>query len=527
MAGGYPACEDRAEDRARRPRPGDRGPSNREESDISHPTGPVPVDPTRAGTQPEALHAVGGGRPGPYPPRWAPQPPPGYRHPPQGQPRYAQQVPPPGWRPPAVPRPAAPVPTGPRLSRAARGRALAGVAAGIAQHLRVPVLAVRITFVVLLLAYGLGAILYAAFWAVLPVDRSTPPTRRDLGQLAALSAVSVGLIVLVGMAGWGGTAFLLGLLAAVIAVGVGVIWHQGDPERRRRHEDTAADAKVPILGAVSGAIGDRRAMILRFGGGALLVAVGIIGLVVITSTLAGAPVSAAGLLYGLLFALLAVLGVTVVFGPMLWRSVGALRNEREARIRETERAEIAAMVHDQVLHTLALIQRNSGDSREVARLARGQERSLRNWLYKPTASPAEKLSAALEEASAEVEDTYAVSVDTVVVGDVDVDSDVAALAAAAREAMVNAGKHAGVDTVSLYAEVEPDQVSVFVRDRGAGFDPSTVRDDRHGVQGSIVGRMHRHGGRADIRSTVGEGTEVRLYLPRRADEGTTKESGHD
>ena len=268
-------------------------------------------------------------------------------------------------------------------------------------------------------------------------------------------------------------------------------------------------------------------MILRFGGGALLVAAGIIGLVVVTSALAGAAISWTALLSGLLFALLAVLGITVVFGPVLWRSVGALRTEREARIRETERAEIAAMVHDQVLHTLALIQRNSGDGREVARLARGQERSLRNWLYKPSASPAEKLSAALEESSAEVEDTYAIGVDTVVVGDVDVDSDIAALAAAAREAMVNAGKHAGVDTISLYAEVEPDQVSVFVRDRGAGFELAGVRDDRHGVQGSIIGRMQRHGGRAEIRSTPGEGTEVRLYLPRRSDEDTKKESGHE
>jgi signal transduction histidine kinase len=421
------------------------------------------------------------------------------------------------------------VPTGPRLYRSTNGRALAGVAAGIAQHLRVPVLAVRIAFVVLLVAYGLGAILYAAFWAVLPVDRSTPPSRRDVGQLSALAALAVGLVTLISVAGWGGTAFLIGLLAAVVALGVGVIWHQADPDRRRRMEDAGVPdvSKVPVLGALTGALGDRRSMILRFGGGALLVAVGIIGLVVVTSALAGAQISWTALLNGLLFALLAVLGITVVFGPMLWRSAGALRAEREARIRETERAEIAAMVHDQVLHTLALIQRNSSDAREVARLARGQERSLRNWLYKPTASPAEKLSAALEEASAEVEDTYAISVDTVVVGDVDVDSDVAALAAAAREAMVNAGKHAGVDTISLYAEIEPEQVSVFVRDRGAGFELAEVRDDRHGVQGSIIGRMQRHGGRAEIRSTPGEGTEVRLYLPRRSDEGTNKESGHD
>jgi signal transduction histidine kinase len=171
------------------------------------------------------------------------------------------------------------------------------------------------------------------------------------------------------------------------------------------------------------------------------------------------------------------------------------------------------MIHDQVLHTLALIQRNAGDTKSVLRLARGQERSLRNWLYKSAASPTEKLSAALEEISAEVEDTYAIAVETVIVGDLDVDEPVAALVAAAREALVNAGRHAKVTTVSLYAEVEPECISVFVRDRGVGFDPSTVEDDRHGVRGSIILRMTRHGGKAEIRSEPGDGTEVRLTMP--------------
>jgi signal transduction histidine kinase len=171
------------------------------------------------------------------------------------------------------------------------------------------------------------------------------------------------------------------------------------------------------------------------------------------------------------------------------------------------------MVHDQVMHTLALIQRNAGDVKTVQRLARGQERSLRNWLYKPTGSPAERLAAALEQAAAEVEDTFAITVETVVVGDRETDERVAALVAAAREAIVNAARHAKVQTVSLYAEVEPEQLSVFVRDRGVGFDPSTVEDHRHGVRGSIIGRMQRHGGRAEIITEPGEGTEVRLYLP--------------
>jgi signal transduction histidine kinase len=171
------------------------------------------------------------------------------------------------------------------------------------------------------------------------------------------------------------------------------------------------------------------------------------------------------------------------------------------------------MVHDQVLHTLALIQRNAADTAMVTRLARGQERSLRNWLYKPMGSASEFFAAAVEQAAAEVEDTYAIAVETVVVGDQEVDEHTRALVAATREALVNAARHAKVGTVSLYAEVEPGEVSVFVRDRGVGFEPSTIDDNRHGVRGSIVGRMQRHGGRAEIRSEPGEGTEVRLHLP--------------
>jgi signal transduction histidine kinase len=186
------------------------------------------------------------------------------------------------------------------------------------------------------------------------------------------------------------------------------------------------------------------------------------------------------------------------------------------------------MVHDQVLHTLALIQRSVAAGSTAHRLARAQERTLRNWLYKPAGAPTEKLAAALEEVAGEVEDAYAVTVEVVVVGDTATGERVDALVAAAREALVNAARHAGVPTVSLYAEVEPPQfqpgsqaapgqVSVFVRDRGVGFDPQAVDPSRHGVRGSIIGRMERHGGRAEIISTPGEGTEVRLSLPLAGD----------
>ena len=387
-------------------------------------------------------------------------------------------------------------------------RVIAGVASGLARHLGIPVTAVRIALVVLLGFNGLGLLLYAVFWAVLPQELSTGQrTRRDLALLLPFGAIGLGVILLQGLLfGDNGVAGTAGWLIAVTAVGAGVIWHQSDPTRRSHWSD--AGPQAPWLAAVV-AESDRRSFLFRFIGGGILVAVGVIGILAVYAP-AG---NLSAVFNGVIFALVGLLGVGVVVAPLLWRTFSQLRSEREGRIREQERAEVAAMIHDQVLHTLALIQRNSTDIKEVQRLARGQERSLRNWLYKPSASPTERFAAALEQAAAEVEDTYAISVETVVVGDTQCDDSVAALVAAAREALVNAARHAGVETVSLYAEVEDEELSVFIRDRGAGFDLTAVEDTRHGVRGSIVGRMRRHGGKAEIRSTPGDGTEVRLTLP--------------
>ena len=173
---------------------------------------------------------------------------------------------------------------------------------------------------------------------------------------------------------------------------------------------------------------------------------------------------------------------------------------------------MAARVHDSVLQTLTLIQRRAEDPREVGRLARAEERALRSWLYAPV-GPSGTLAAALAELVATAEADYDVRVDLVTVGDLPLDDRVAALVGATREAVVNAAKHADAP-VSIYAEVTADEVEVNVKDRGRGFDPDAVSPDRHGVRESIVARVAGAGGSAVVRSAVGEGTEVRLILPR-------------
>jgi signal transduction histidine kinase len=201
-------------------------------------------------------------------------------------------------------------------------------------------------------------------------------------------------------------------------------------------------------------------------------------------------------------------------GPWLLRLSSDLSEEREARVRSEERADVAAHLHDSVLQTLALIQKNASDAPTVARLARSQERDLRAWLFESAPAGDRTLAGALREVVREIEDTYGVDVELVTVGDVDLDEPLAPIVAATREAVTNAARHAGTPVVDIYCEVSPTALEVFVRDRGAGFDPQSVPADRQGVRSSILARMTRHGGSAEIRSTAQTGTEVRLTLPR-------------
>lgn len=191
----------------------------------------------------------------------------------------------------------------------------------------------------------------------------------------------------------------------------------------------------------------------------------------------------------------------------------ALDIERADRIRAEERAELAAHLHDSVLQSLALIQRNPHDSTEVVTIARRQERDLRRWLF-DTHSELSEFGEAVAAVVSEVEQVYRIKIEAVVVGDGPLDRELEALLAAAREAIINGAKHSGAIEMSVYAEIDDEQASIFVRDRGVGFDPDTVPDDRRGLTESIHGRMRRSGGSSRVISTPGQGTEVTVSIPR-------------
>ncbi len=215
----------------------------------------------------------------------------------------------------------------------------------------------------------------------------------------------------------------------------------------------------------------------------------------------------------MILSLLSVAGIGIVVGPWLYRLAADLTAERAERVRTQDRADVAAHLHDSVLQTLALIQKNAHDGPLVARLARSQERDLRAWLYSGESTDESTVAGALRRVAATVEDAHGIAVELVVVGDRPYVEALTPVVRATGEALTNAAKHAGVDRVDVYAEVTDEAVSVFVRDRGVGFDPTSIPDDRFGVRQSIHDRMARHGGQAEIRSTPGEGTEVRLHLP--------------
>ncbi len=395
-----------------------------------------------------------------------------------------------------------------RLYRSPDSRVVAGVAQGLSDHLGVPAIFFRVAFVLMAISGGAGIVAYAAFWVLVPQGvapaaerRPNEPTgARSTVPLLAVGAVLVGLLILTA-----GTRFApiggVGVPVMILAVGVALLWRVADDSQRARWRTTA--------GFGDGATGSRGAW-LRVAGGLGLMLAGVIALL---ASRGGLQAAVDGLAGGLVL----LAGLALVAGPWLLRATRELRDERRERIRAQEREEIAAHVHDSVLQTLTLIQRNADDPRAVLRLARAEERSLRQWLYRPGTGDTRTFRVALEEVAAEVEDAHGGTFEVVVVGDAGLDEQLGALLQAAREAMVNAAKYAGEHgPVSVYAEVEPQQASVFVRDRGLGFEPADVPSDRLGISMSIIGRMERRRGRAEVRATPGEGVEVRLFMPRSA-----------
>jgi signal transduction histidine kinase len=399
--------------------------------------------------------------------------------------------------PPVAPRPPK---RGPLRRYPDRGL-LGGVCAGVAEQLDVDVLLVRAVMAMAIVA-GVGVAVYALAWALIRVapESEGVPRQRGAWREAVLIVFVVGaaLIGLRHSGLWVGDRILWPLVLG--SCGLALVWRPtfafsaAATAGRRSLSPREIARRLGTVDVPRLVIGG---LMVAFAAASLLHGIGVLHSV--------------GRAIGAVAIVAAMLGLLVA--PWLVRIARTLASERSARIREQERAELAAHLHDSVLQTLALIQKRAEDPREVAGLARRQERELRDWLHeRPSPDGQDSVARALERVAAEVEELHGVTIEVVTVGDRRLDGGLEAMVQAAREAMTNAAKFSGCERVDLYAEVEPERVEMFVRDRGVGFDPAAIPVDRRGVRDSIVARMERYRGSAVVRSALGEGTEVELTL---------------
>ncbi|WP_238146888.1 ATP-binding protein [Ornithinimicrobium murale] len=393
-------------------------------------------------------------------------------------------------------RPEPPAASRPPLRRGGEGSLLAGVSQGLGDHLGLHPFAIRALFVAMTAIGGAGALIYAFLWATIePVDEqdAVPLERRT--SPGALLVAGGAVVVMIGVLGFlqsQGLNLRLDITIPVLVLTVGAvfIWAQLDTSGRQRLLADQGGSPQKALG--------------RLVIGAGLAVVGLVALTTQNADLGQLRSVAAAVV-------VALIGVGLLAAPYLTRLWRNLREEQAATARATERADIAAHLHDSVLQTLALIQRRADDPTQVARLARAQERELRSWLYAGPVGPAATLAGAVAAAGHDVEDLHGVPIEVIITGDRPLDADGQALVNALREAMLNAVRH-GEPPVSAYVEVGGRSVEAFVRDHGEGFDLDAVPSDRLGVRESILGRMDRHGGTARLRR-LEHGTEVSLELP--------------
>lgn len=402
------------------------------------------------------------------------------------------------------------------LMRPKHGRWLTGVCKGVAMHLGISVVWVRLAFLALTFLYGAGPIAYVFLWIFMPTgdpaavsrpipvqeaplapgnapltptpdtDRISPPeslneaVRRApkpaLVALAGFALLAIGLLLVSS-----GTDSQIVPPILLALAGIALSWMNFSTKGRR----------LPfMLGGIA----------LIFAGWALYVS----NVTIINWGTSPRRIILSGFIM--------ILALVVAVMPWANAMLQQLSQEQALKEREEERADMTAHLHDGVLQTLALVQLHSKEPNTVFTLARGQERELREWLYQERSTSDRSVGAGLKQIAAAVEDEHGKPIEVVTVGDARPSAQTDALLDAARQALVNAATHGG-EPISLYCEASDTMVEVFVRDHGNGFDPDAVPPDRLGIRESIIGRIKRRGGTVEIVSRTGWGTEVRMHMP--------------
>ncbi len=402
---------------------------------------------------------------------------------------------------------------------------IAGVASGLARHLDWPIWLARMMFVALTATSFVGCFIYGLLWLLMsrrgsielppgciaadhqgmrPLHSSQVTRLPHLGRVSSVMLIVLGIILLVQSLGFGVASpfFVPALLAGI---GMALVWLQAD--LGDEHDDLVASLPVLLRPLIAGRGGF---VFVRISVGLILIALAI-------SMIGSDHLESDDMASAIWLGTLTLVGAFILAAPWLLRLRKKLDTAQREKLIADTRADMAAHLHDSVLQTLALIQRQAQDPKRVASLARRQERELRTWLYGQSQANS-SFKEALNEAASEVDEARSVPIEVICVGDTSLDEKMQAMVQAAREAMMNAAKHSGSSAIDVFADVESEgeqtKVQVFIRDRGRGFDMSAIAPDRMGVRGSIIDRMERHGGSAVVRSAPGEGTEIRLEMTR-------------
>jgi signal transduction histidine kinase/phage shock protein PspC (stress-responsive transcriptional regulator) len=383
-----------------------------------------------------------------------------------------------------------------RFARSRDDVLISGVAGGIGERIGVDPVVVRVAFVALSAAGAIGVIAYLVGWSLSldPGDRRAPIRRPPTpAQDIAFGFVVLGTILLLRSVGlWFGDA--VGFPVLIGALGAGVVYAGAGTGTTRRTRTLLGDVPATRPSFAH----------LIFGG--LFVVGGVTWFFLTVNR------SVSGLFAIMLAVAVTAVGLSIVFGPWVYRMTNQLGHERRERVRSEARTELAAHLHDSVLQTLALIQRNAANPRKMANLARRQERELRAWLYGSQDMDVGRFET-FQQLLEEIEDAYDVTIDTVMVGTAPLNERTEATALALLEAAKNAARHSGTTEISVYIECDDWNITAYVRDRGNGFDPDGIPDDRRGIADSIRGRVERHGGTVTITSARGDGCEVQITMP--------------
>ncbi|MDR6938631.1 PspC domain-containing protein [Arcanobacterium hippocoleae] len=414
-------------------------------------------------------------------------------------------------------------------------RIFGGVCRALSVHLGMPAWIWRLAFIMLTFT-GVIPLLYLLLWILVPwyrreyeieIQNQRLARGLDLGPTSEDHESSKSWFLLVAVLISAGAFFLITtgiapgnreirILGAgfMLLAGAGIIWSTPIDSQRNKRETTALNAARKVVAVIGGGIC-------------------VVGAVILVLEIAPRN----PFFLSLTIALITVITLCLVFYPAVLRLKFSLRETAAQKARESVRADMAAHLHDSVLQSLALIRARADDADAVRTLARLQEQDLRKYLYSERQNEDTSTAALLREIAQELERRYQKEINTVITGDCKPDTSVRAVLAATREAITNACKYGGEKEVSLYAElrqtmagqksgetvqqahlaVQKDHlilrqsIEVWIRDRGPGFDPHTIAPDRAGIRDSIIGRLRRIGGSAEIRSPLQSGgTEVHL-----------------